>query len=197
MQHTLPIFNEHGEQWRMERKDIANYSVTEQLKNGRQVTIRAIRPEDRGQVAVALKDLSPQSFYLRMFSPKREMSESDLRGLTEIDFDTVVGLVAVVKEKDRLMIVGGGRYVRMGPAAPDAAEVAFLVDDGHQGAGIGSLIFKHLITIARASGIMRFEAEVLPTNDGMLRLFERSGLTVTKTMARDSVHITIDLKTEP
>jgi GNAT superfamily N-acetyltransferase len=73
------------------------------------------------------------------------------------------------------------------------AEIAFLIDDVHQGLGIGSRIFKHLVTIARASGITQFEAEVLPTNEGMLKLFTRSGLPVISTPSRDSVHVTIDL----
>jgi GNAT superfamily N-acetyltransferase len=71
--------------------------------------------------------------------------------------------------------------------------VAFLVDDAHQGLGIGSRIFKHLVAIARALGITQFEAEVLPSNEGMLRLFTRSCLPVSRTMTRDSIHVTIDL----
>ena len=177
----------------MYMSDSAHYSFVEELKNGRQVTIRAIRPDDRGQIAVALQDLSPESFYLRTFSPKRQLSESDLRNLTEIDFRNVVALVAVVKEGDQVLIVGGGRYIRMGDGDADRAEVAFLVDDGHQGLGIGSRIFKHLLAIARSSGIVKFEAEVLPANDGMLRLFERSGLPVSKKRTEDTVHVEMSL----
>jgi RimJ/RimL family protein N-acetyltransferase len=90
--------------------------------------------------------------------------------------------------------VGGGRYVRIGPSdTGQRAEVAFLIDDAHQGLGIGSRIFKHLVGIARESGITHFEAEVLPSNTAMLRVFARSGLPVDKAMTRDSVHVTIQL----
>jgi len=178
----------------MERGDIANYSVTERLRDGRPVTIRAIRPDDKGGMADALREVSSESLYRRTFSAKRYLSDDDLRKLTEVDFENVVALVAVMDEEAQDRIVGGGRYIRTG-ASGDAlkAEVAFLVDDAHQGLGIGSRIFKHLVSIARASGITQFEAEVLPSNEGMLKLFTRSGLPVVSAPSRDAVHVVIDL----
>jgi RimJ/RimL family protein N-acetyltransferase len=173
--------------------DIANYSVVELLRDGKQVTIRAIRPDDKGSIAGTLKELSSESFYRRTFSPKHELSHNDLKQLTEVDFENVVALTAVMHEEGQDRIVGGGRYIRMGDAAPQSAEVAFLIDDTHQGFGIGSRIFKHLVMIARNSGVTQFEAEVLPSNEGMLRLFERSGLPVAKALSRDTVHVSIDL----
>jgi RimJ/RimL family protein N-acetyltransferase len=178
----------------MEKKDIAKYSVTERLRDGRQVMIRAIRPDDKGRIADAFRDVSPESFYRRIFSVKRDLSDHELKKLTEVDFQNVVALIAEMKEEDQDRIVGGGRYVRTGSLGnAQTAEVAFLIDDAHQGLGIGSRIFKQLVTIARASGITQFEAEVLPSNEGMLRLFNRSGLPVATTPSRDSVHVAIEL----
>lgn len=177
----------------MIKNDIVNYSAVEKLRDGRSVTIRAIRSDDKGSVAGTLKELSSESFYRRTFSPKRDLTPADLKQLTEIDFAAVVGLVAVMHEEGQDRIVGGGRYIRMGDAAPQSAEVAFLIDDAHQGFGIGSRIFKHLVTIARVSGVTQFEAEVLPLNEGMLRIFDRSGLPVARARSRDTVHVTIDL----
>jgi RimJ/RimL family protein N-acetyltransferase len=179
----------------MNRNGIADYSATEILRNGQQVTVRAIRPEDRDHVAGQLKELSSESFYRRTFSPKRELSNSELKQMTEVDFEDIVALVAVMQEEGQDRIVGGGRYLRMGDAASGHAEVAFLVDDTHQGLGIGSRIFRHLVAIALTSGITWFEAEVLPANEAMLRLFDRSGLSVSRTKSRDAVHVTLDLKT--
>lgn len=175
--------------------DFANYSVSELLRNGRPVLIRAIRPDDRGRMAEALRAVSSESFYRRVFSVKGDLSDEDLKQLTEVDFRNVVALVAVMKEDDQNRIVGCGRYFLV-PGVPLKAEVAFLIDDAHQGLGIGSRIFKHLVSIARASGIAQFEANVLPTNERMLRLFAASGLPVNTTMTRDSVHVTIDLQTK-
>jgi GNAT superfamily N-acetyltransferase len=176
----------------MKRNGLAGYSVAERLRDGRELLIRAIRPEDKGQMADALRELSSESFYRRTFSQKRDLSHDDLKRLTEVDFENVVALTAVMTEEGQERIVGGGRYIRTGEAVPKA-EVAFLVDDAHQRCGIGSRIFRHLVSIARAAGITIFEADVLPSNDGMLRLFDRSGLRVTRTRTRDAVHVTIEL----
>ena len=181
----------------MQKNNIANYNVTELLRDGRQVTIRAIRPDDKGRMVDGLQAVSRESLYRRTFSAKRELSDDDLKRLTEVDFKNNVALVAVMNDEEQDRIVGGGRYIRSGASgSAQSAEVAFLIDDAHQGFGIGSRIFKHLVTIASASGITQFEAEVLPTNEGMLRLFTRSGLSVVSTPSRDSVHVTIALKSE-
>jgi len=177
----------------MEHRDIANYSATESLRDGREVVIRAIGPADREHLAGKLKELSSESFYRRMFSPKRALSDKELKNMTEVDFKDVVALIAVMREEGQDRIAGGGRYLRMGPTAPAHAEVAFLIDDTHQGLGIGSRIFRHLVAIARGAGITQFEADVLPSNEGMLRLFDRSGLPVIRVLAGDIVHVTIDL----
>jgi len=177
----------------MTRKEAASYSVSEGLRDGRKVVIRSIRPNDRDQLAGQLKELSSESFYRRTFSPKRELSGGELKQMTEVDFENIVALVAVMHEDGHDRIVGGGRYLRMGDALSRNAEVAFLVNDAHQGLGIGSRIFRHLVAIALASGIAIFEAEVLPSNEAMLRLFDRSGLPATRTVERDAVHVTIEL----
>ena len=178
----------------MEKNDIANYSVTERLRDGRSVTIRAIRPDDKGRVTGALRKVSPESLYRRTFSAKRDLRGDELEQLTDVDFENVVALVAVTSDEAQDRIVGGGRYIRTGASGEASkAEVAFLIDDAHQGLGIGSRLFKHLVAIARASGIVQFEAEVLPSNESMLRLFTRSGLPVSRTALRDSVRVTIEL----
>ena len=178
----------------MKRDDIANFAYTEHLRDGRLVTIRAIRPDDKGRVVDTLSRVSSQSLYLRLFSGKKNFSDEEMNQITTVDFENIVALVALVDKDGADQIVGGGRYFRIGAfGTGQSAEVAFLIDDPHQGLGIGARIFKHLVTIARQSGITRFEAEVLPSNRAMLGLFARSGLPVKKTLTGDSLHVTIQL----
>jgi GNAT superfamily N-acetyltransferase len=176
--------------------EVTHYTATERLRDERPVTIRAIRPQDRGLVTEALRNVGEESRRLRFFSGKSRFTETELRHATEVDFVNVVALVAVLEEDGHDRIVGGGRHIRT-PAvgAGQAAEVAFLVDDPHRGLGIGSRLFAHLVAIARAAGITQFQAEVLPANEPMLRLFSRSGLPLTRSVTRDAAHLTIDLRT--
>jgi RimJ/RimL family protein N-acetyltransferase len=181
----------------MNRNKIVNYACTEQLRDRRSVVIRAIRPDDKGSLIDALNKVSSQSLYLRLFSGKRNFSDEEMRQITAVDFVNVVALVAVLEKDGVERIVGGGRYIRIGASGNgQSAEVAFLIDDAHQGLGIGSRLFKHLVTIARQSGITQFEAEVLPSNAAMLGLFARSGLPIQKTLTGGSVHVTIQLPPE-
>ena len=58
-------------------------------------------------------------------------------------------------------IVGGGRYIVV---RPGTAELAFMVEDGCQGLGIGGVLLRHLVALARTAGLKELIAEVLPEN---------------------------------
>lgn len=181
----------------MNRDEIVNYSISERLKDQRPVTIRAVRPDDKGLVTEALRDVSADSIYRRLFTAKKEITPEGLKRITEVDFVNVVALVAVVENDGNNQIAGGGRYIVSGASGTgQKAEVAFLVSDSFQGHGIASRIFKHLVDIARESGITQFEAEVLPSNEAMFKVFTRSGIPVARTATRESVHVLMNLAHE-
>jgi GNAT superfamily N-acetyltransferase len=170
--------------------DIRNYNVTEILRDQRRGTIRAVRPDDKGLVIEGIEKVSAESIYRRFLSIRKELTPQGLKLITEVDFVNVVALLAVLEIDGAERIAGGGRFIR---TAGQKAEVAFLVVDTFQGLGLGSLLFKHLLAIARDSGITQFEAEVLPSNEAMLRVFARSGVPLTRKAMRESVHLEMDL----
>ena len=170
--------------------DIRNYNVTERLRDDRTLTIRAIRPDDKGIIIEALNKVSAESIYRRFLMIKKEITPQELKQATEVDFVKVVALVAFLEKDGNQQIAGGGRYYR---TTGLRAEVAFFVGDAFQGFGIASRIFKHLLAIARDSGIAEFEAEVLPSNEAMFKVFARSGLRLARSATRDTVHVLMDL----
>lgn len=170
--------------------DASQYSAAETLRDGRQVTIRALKTSDEPALREAVKRMSAESIYRRFFFPKRSMSEQERAFYLNPDFVTHVALVVVLEEGGREIIAGAGRYVGSGPGQ---AEVAFAVDDPHQGLGIGSMVMRHLITIARAKGLREFVADVLPDNTAMLKLFEKCGLTMNTKREPDAVHVVLSL----
>jgi RimJ/RimL family protein N-acetyltransferase len=178
----------------IEMDDIQNYSVTERLRDERTLTIRAIRPDDKGLIIEALNKVSAESIYRRFLTMKKEVTPQGLKLATEVDFVNVVALVALMEKEGTVEITGGGRYIRTGSSrGRERAEVAFFVGDAFHGLGIASRIFKHLLAIARDSGIAEFEAEVLPSNEAMFKVFAKSGLLLARSATRDSVHVLMDL----
>ena len=88
----------------MNRNDIINYKMTEQLRNKQEITIRAVRPDDKGLVVESLSNLSADSIYRRLFTSKKNISPEGLKKVTEVDFDNVVALV-VAMEKDGNVLI--------------------------------------------------------------------------------------------
>ncbi len=141
------------------------------LRDGRTAHLRTVRPEDVNLMVEFYARVSDDSKYYRFFTPMPELSTSDLRRFTEVDH---VDRVAFV------MLVGGqmiavGRYDRV---SPGEAEVAFLVEDRHQGRGIATVLLEHLAQAGRERGVERFIAEVLPDNTRMLQTFRDAGYHV-------------------
>jgi GNAT superfamily N-acetyltransferase len=174
--------------------DARNYSAQETLKNGLQVTIRAIRPDDRERLIAALKELDERTVYLRFFGPKQEFSHQELKEATEVDFVGTVALVTCIQNSAEEKIIGAGRYIAFGNAdPPEMAEVAFTVEEDYHGLGIAGKILRHLAVIAKQKGIVQFHAEVLQENKGMLAVFNRSGFPVKQEYADGLAHVTLSL----
>ena len=170
--------------------ELNRYRATETLRDGRRLEIRALQPGDRGALEAAVGRMSDESIYRRFFAPKRHFSDREVEFFTNVDFVSHVALVAVLEEGGDKLIVGGARYV---VTEPGVAEVAFSVDDAHQGQGIGGLLMRHLAAIARQSGLKRLIAEVLSSNAAMLKVFEKSGLRAHTQRERDVLLVTLAL----
>src|SRR5579871_2218810 len=155
--------------------DLASYSATETLRDGRTVEIRSQRFEDREGMHAAIARFSSGALYRRFFGVRRQFSEKETDYFLDIDFVNHVALAVVANDGGEPTIVGGGRYVVV---QPGQAEVAFAIVDAYQGLGIGSALMRHLATLGRDAGLRELIAEVLAENAPMLNVFERSGLTM-------------------
>lgn len=165
----------------------AQFLVRETLNDGSPVTIRAARPDDKERIVAAFHALGPRSIYARFFHPKTELSEQELRQLTEIDFVNAVVLLATIGSQLPETVIGLGRYAASGASA----EVAFVVADDYAGRGIGGRLLNHLTQIARDNGMAKFEADVLDDNAAMLTVFRDSDLPMTTTHADGITHVTL------
>lgn len=169
------------------------------LSDGRTAHLRPIRPSD----AEALRDfgarLSPETVYFRFFSPRRALSDKEIRHFVTVDYVDRLALVALAD--DELVAVARYDRPRADDVAPgesrDEAEVAFVVRDDHQGRGLGTLMLEHLASAAVARGIGRFIADSLPENRRMLQVFRAAGFEEHAALESGVVRVTMELAAGP
>src|SRR5262245_64325747 len=167
-----------------------NYSAAERLRDGREIEIRALRPDDEDDMLAAVGRTGMQSLQRRFFAVKRGFSEKEITFFMNIDFNNHVALVALAEEDGRDAIVGGGRYIVI---EPGKAEIAFVVIDDYQGQGIGTLLMRHLAVIARKAGLKELIAEVLPENAAMRKVFSKFGFQARRGSDPQVVHLAFTL----
>ena len=167
-----------------------NYSASERLRDGRTVEIRALRPDDEGDMLAAVGRTGSQSLQRRFFVVKRGFSEKEIAFFMNIDFTNHVALVALADEDGRKAIIGGGRYIL---TEPSKAEIAFVVIDAYQGQGVGTLLMRHLAVIARGAGLKELIAEVLPENAAMRKVFSKFGFQARGSQDPQVVHLVLTL----
>jgi ribosomal protein S18 acetylase RimI-like enzyme len=68
-----------------------------------------------------------------------------------------------------------------------------LVDENYQSLGICTHLFQMLVRLARERGLKDFYADVLASNTGMIKIFQRSGLKVNAELDQKSYSITMEL----
>src|SRR4026207_1162022 len=172
----------------MDRGQVAKDEAVETLRDGRQVTIRALRPGDRDGLLEAVAGSSTQSLYRRFFSPKRAFTEAEIAFFLNVDFVEHLALVVVSRDGGRPTIVGGARCIVV---QPGSAEVAFAVVDNCQGQGGGAALTKHLAHGAGQVGIKGLGAGVLAENLPEAEGFKESGLPLSAKQKDGVVHIVL------
>lgn len=168
----------------------ANYSATERLRDGREIEIRALQPDDKDDMLAAIGRTGTQSLRRRFFVTKRGFSEKEIAYFMNVDFVKHVALVALAREENRTVIIGGGRYV---VTEPGAAEIAFVVIDDYQGQGVGTLLMRHLAVLARKAELKELVAEVLPENTAMRKVFAKFGFEARRGKDPSVVHLVLRL----
>jgi acetyltransferase len=147
--------------------------AVERLRDGTEVTIRPIRPEDAERETAFITELSDESRYLRFLSIVRHVTPEMVARFTQIDYDREMALIATREEDGHESIIGVARYVR--DPNPASAEFAVVIADRAQRKGLAAKLMGRLMAHARFAGIERLRGLVLASNDSMLELMGRLG----------------------
>lgn len=157
------------------------------LADGTEALLRPIEPGDRDAYLAFHASLSDESRYLRYFSARRRLPESQLLHYLEADQRDHAGVVALVDGA----LVGHALYDRSDGTAD--AEVALEVADAFQGHGVGTLMLEELARLARSRGIARFRAHVLPGNQRMLGVFHDLGFAERANFEDGVIRVVLEL----
>ncbi|MGW3357599.1 bifunctional acetate--CoA ligase family protein/GNAT family N-acetyltransferase [Streptomyces bungoensis] len=174
----------------------AHWEADVVLRDGGTARIRPITVDDADRLVSFYEQVSDESKYYRFFAPYPRLSAKDVHRFTHHDFVDRVGLAATIGGE----FIATVRYDRIGadgmPASgpADEAEVAFLVQDAHQGRGVASALLEHIAAVARERGIRRFAAEVLPANTKMIKVFTDAGYTQKRSFEDGVVRLEFDLE---
>ena len=161
------------------------------LADGGTARIRPIRPDDGPRIVDFHGRQSPESIYFRYFTPRPRLPEQEVERLTHIDYADRMAFVALRDD----VLVGVARYDRL-PTRSEA-EVAFFVDDRHQGRGIATVLLEYLAEAARRTGIAAFTATVLPSNGRMVAVFRNAGFTAASRFGDGVIEVRLDLQPTP
>lgn len=158
------------------------------LRDGAIAHLRPLAIEDEPALQALNSRVSARTRLMRYFSVSDRPGEWYVEHLLE---QARLGNAVVAIQGDEL--VGVASFARL-ESDPEVADVGLLVDDEHQGTGIGSLLLEHLAHVARHQGIRTFHADVMSENGPMLRMLRASGLSMKSRVERDVTEHTIDLE---
>ncbi len=147
--------------------------VTRCLIRGKEVTVRPIRPDDKGLEADFVRHLSAETRYDRFMVTMSELPADKLAYLTEADQVRHVALVATAEREGRQALVGVVHYVV--DAAGTGCEFSVAVDDAWEGSGLAGILMHRLMQVARSRGLATMEGIVLAINTRMLKFTRQLG----------------------
>jgi len=166
MQHDAPIPDSPSLP-----RDVPRWS--EVLRDRTHVIIRPLVPQDRDEERRFIEQLSSEACHFRFLGTVRHPSEALLDRLTQLDPRRDVAFVAVHAEGAHETIIGVSRYSV--DAGDGRCECAVVVDDEWQNKGLGTLLMRRLIDVARARGIRTMYSIDLADNVRMSDLAEDLG----------------------
>ncbi len=146
------------------------------LKNNLEVVFRPIKPSDEEDMRRLFYRFSNESIYSRYFHTIKSMPHTKMQAYVNVDWSQEMSIVGLAEVRGRSRIIAEARYEKI--PADGYAEIVFVVDEQFQGLGIATYLYKMLYRLAKERGIRGFVADVLFSNIGMMKVFQKGDLPI-------------------
>ncbi len=189
------IYADQPEASLLEARYPEEFETRLRARDNTDIFIRPIRPTDESKMRDLFYSFSKETVFYRFFSYLKAMPHEKLSKFVNLDYQDEMALVVTTGKADEEEIIAVARYYV--DKATGLAEFAITVQDRHQNNGIGTIVFNHLIRVARIKGVKGFVGYVLDSNTRAYRLMTRAGYPI-KTEWEDGVYtLTMRFEDEP
>lgn len=141
------------------------------LKDGTEILLRPIKPEDEPLWLEMLNSCSKESIYSRFRYNFHFDSHEVATQFCYIDYDREIGIVAELEQDGKKRLIGVGRLIA--GADIETTEYAVLVIDEFQHKELGLILTKYCEEIATTAGVKILFAETTKDNKSMIAVFKK------------------------
>ena len=163
------------------------------FKNDTTVRFRALKPSDEEGMRRLFYRFSDEAIYYRYFTPIKTMPHAKMQAYVNVDYRDVLSIVGLIGPPGQGEIIAEARFARH--TDKPYVDVAFVVDEAYQGLGIATYLFRMLARLARQRGARGMTADVLATNQAMIKVFEKGGFPVRSRFEDGAYALTITFDT--
>ena len=167
----------------------AEHETVIDLRDGREVLLRPAKTTDARGMQDLFFRLRPEDVYTRFFRNLRSLRRDMAEHLCSVGYDNEMAFVAVIGDAEDERIVGTGCYY-LDPS-DGLADVAYMIDPGWQGCGLGKTLQDRIVAYGRDKGFRGLKADVLAENKPMLAVLHRSGCKVDAKLDSGSYEVTM------
>jgi GNAT superfamily N-acetyltransferase len=160
------------------------------FKGGLKVSFRPIKPSDEEEMRRLFYRFSDEAVYYRYFGHVKTMPHAKMQEYVNVDWERTMSIVGLVDSGGQSRVIAEARYIRENERP--LAEVVFVVDEDYQGLGIATYLYKMLVALAKESGLTGFTADVLFSNQGMMKVFRKGGWPIEATLESGIYQLVID-----
>lgn len=145
----------------------------EKLDDGSYVLVRPLRSDDRERETALIRHMSRDAKRGRFLGDFREPSPALIDQLMRVDGNRTAAFVALVHHDGTLREIGVSRYGATSDAS--TCECAITVDADWQRRGLGTILMRHLMDMARRHSMRRMVSLDSASNDAMHHFTQRLG----------------------